>query len=62
MTVECLVQKGFMVFAACLTQEGVTRWQEKKLRNLRAFKLDVTKLNEILACAELVEKESPHGL
>jgi NAD(P)-dependent dehydrogenase (short-subunit alcohol dehydrogenase family) len=62
LTAEALIKQGFLVFVGCLTPQAVAQWQGRKLKNVRAFKLDVTKLEEIAAAAELVAKESPQGL
>ncbi|KXS20927.1 NAD(P)-binding protein [Gonapodya prolifera JEL478] len=62
-----LSERGFTVFAACLTDKGIEGLQslattQTKYKGLRPFKLDVTKDADVAACRALLEKECHEGL
>jgi len=59
-----LVARGYRVFAGCLTPEGVEalRPETQNSDKLTAFKLDVTKQEDIAACADRIRAACPDGL
>ena len=59
-----LVERGFHVMAGCLTAEGIKSLvaETGRAENLDAFLFDVTKAEDIAACAERVRTRCPDGL
>lgn len=50
---------GFNVFAGCLTEKGISDLQTNSSDRLRAFLLDITKVNDIERAEKMVKKELP---
>ncbi|KXS16345.1 NAD(P)-binding protein [Gonapodya prolifera JEL478] len=57
-----LAQRGFTVYAGCLTQEGISRIRALGLANLRAVEMDVTRDDHVNAVKTLIEKEAAEGV
>jgi len=59
-----LVARGYRVFAGCLTPEGIEALQAETQNSdkLTAFKLDVTKKEDIAASADRIRASCPDGL
>jgi ABC-type nickel/cobalt efflux system permease component RcnA len=60
-----LFHRGFCVYAACLTPDGISVLEGKlggPSKRLHTFLLDVTKPADIAACADRVRTHSPGGL
>ncbi|KAJ3340955.1 (2R,3R)-2,3-butanediol dehydrogenase [Gonapodya sp. JEL0774] len=57
-----LSQKGFTVYAGCLTNDGISRLNALGIPNLKPVLMDVTRDDHVKAVRERVEKESPEGL
>ncbi|KXS14083.1 NAD(P)-binding protein [Gonapodya prolifera JEL478] len=66
-TAKQLAEKGYTVYAACLTDSGIESFNklaasDSRYRTIRAVKLDVTKDADVQACRALLEREAPEGL
>lgn len=57
-----LYEKGWKVYAGCLSDKGIKELAEKGDGTLIPIKLDVTKQADIDAAVKRVEKDNPDGL
>jgi NAD(P)-dependent dehydrogenase (short-subunit alcohol dehydrogenase family) len=59
-----LTAQGYRVFASCFTEDGPRALAEEThgAANLITFRLDVTKQDEIDACARMIAAHCPDGL
>ncbi|KAI9034029.1 hypothetical protein DFJ74DRAFT_1305 [Hyaloraphidium curvatum] len=62
LTAIALSEKGFKVYAGCLTDAGIAGLQAGNHSNLTAFKLDVTKDADVASMRAMLEKECPGGI
>ncbi|KAJ3290526.1 Retinol dehydrogenase 5 [Borealophlyctis nickersoniae] len=57
-----LSRKGWTVYAACLTENGVVALKATGVSTLRPVQMDITKAGDIERVRSLIEKEHPEGL
>jgi NAD(P)-dependent dehydrogenase (short-subunit alcohol dehydrogenase family) len=61
--VEDLYQRGgYTVYATCLTNESVQKYQAEESTRLRAIQIDVTKQDDINRLRAQIEAECPQGV
>ncbi|KAF9126508.1 hypothetical protein BGW39_006577 [Mortierella sp. 14UC] len=61
--VEDLYQRGgYTIYATCLTNEAVQKYQAKESTRLRAIQIDVTKKDDVDRLRAQIEAECPQGV
>ena len=53
---------GFTVFATCLTEDAVAKYNDLQSSRLRAIQVDVTKQDDVNRLRAQVEAECPQGI